>query len=281
VKRVTSLLPESLWRIGWVAAVMLGSGAAALACAQIWGFQDFGLAGASPTDDATTAPDVDEGDDSPADSPPDESSSADANVGPECSAQSFCKGRCLDTTSDPNNCGGCDACPFFGEICVASTCSCPSGYHLCTLAGVCAMDTDPTLCGPSCTVCPGAVTPKSTNGGAHCVSGVCEIICDYPTLTACVSGPDSGDCFDLSMDTSHCGSCDAACPTPAFGSATCAGTPPKCGISCDKDYTMCVSDAGAASCAYPMNDPLNCGSCGHQCPGADAGKGFCKNGACE
>ena len=286
MKRVTSLLPGSLWRIGWVAAVVLGSGASALSCAQVWGFQDFGLASNSPTDDATTPPDVDEGDDSTADAPPDgldASSSADADAGPPCSLQSFCNGQCLDTTSDPNHCGGCNACPFFGEICEASTCSCLVGYHLCALAGVCAMNTDPTLCGPSCTVCPGAVAPKSQNGGAHCVSGVCEITCDYPSLTACITGPTTGDCFDLATDPTHCGSCDAACPTPppSTGTATCGGTPPKCGVYCTSGYTACGPDGGAMSCVYTPNDPHNCGSCGHACPGADAGKGLCVNGACE
>ena len=208
-------------------------------------------------------------------------SSTDADAGQTCSLQSSCNGQCLDTTSDPNHCGGCNPCPIRAMICAASTCLCNAGTHFCAAQGVCALDTDPTLCGASCAVCPGAGIPRAQFGTVSCVNGGCVLTCQFPSLTACSTGPTTADCFDLTASTSHCGSCSTACDATANGTPRCAGTPPACGVICDPGYTQCVSDAGPPSCAYAMNDPLNCGSCGHLCPGPDAGKGLCVNGVCQ
>lgn len=77
---------------------------------------------------------------------------------------SLCCGRCVDLSSDPQNCGSCGtscgAC-----ICTSGFCEGPPGLTFCSGTGACAnLRTDPSncgLCGHACVA------------GQRCVSGVC------------------------------------------------------------------------------------------------------------
>src|SRR5258706_15745774 len=68
------------------------------------------------------------------------------NCGP---GRSLCKGSCIDTTSDPNNCGACDVKCGPNALCKAGACQpCPGGWTVC--AGVCV---DPLGDAKNCGAC--------------------------------------------------------------------------------------------------------------------------------
>jgi hypothetical protein len=113
-----------------------------------------------------------------------------------CPGLTSCNGQCADTTSDPQNCGGCfNACT--GGMCVGGTCRCPpADGTLCPASGsshVCAdLTRDPNNCGACGRVC---------SGGTTCVSSVC--VCEQ---TNC-----GGRCVDLQTDNNNCGRCGRRC----------------------------------------------------------------------
>lgn len=57
------------------------------------------------------------------DAPPD--AAIDALV---CAPLTACSGTCVDTTSDPDNCGQCDMQCTSGKVCAASACACPPSF---------------------------------------------------------------------------------------------------------------------------------------------------------
>jgi hypothetical protein len=68
---------------------------------------------------------------------------------------------------------------------------------------------------------------------------------------------------------SGCGSRCTACPTPAHGSATCTGSNPVCGITCNTNYHQCDNGCVATT------DPNNCGPSCATCPGDAHGRATC------
>jgi len=78
-----------------------------------------------------------------------------------CKPENVCEGTCVDTQTDPYNCGACGKTCTFGG-CVAGACSCGSGETLC---GVQCVDTSSSLA--NCGAC-----GKSCNG-APCEKGAC------------------------------------------------------------------------------------------------------------
>lgn len=98
-----------------------------------------------------------------------------------------CNGQCTDTTSDRQNCGGCDNACISGDTCMGSRCQCLTPGTLCPAPGptqVCADTTrDPNNCGACGRVC---------SWGKICVDSAC----------VCPSGQTicGGRCVDLQTD---------------------------------------------------------------------------------
>lgn len=111
-----------------------------------------------------------------------------------------CSGACVDTDTDPKNCGAC------GSVC-ATGLSCENGDCGCSQASQCGGDgadcrNDRCRCdGDGCRdgeTCRGTGNDASCscNGSDGCGGGE----------TCCASG-----CVDLDEDTANCGACGAAC----------------------------------------------------------------------
>ncbi|HEX8795384.1 MAG TPA: PQQ-binding-like beta-propeller repeat protein [Polyangiaceae bacterium] len=92
---------------------------------------------------------------------PDTGPPLDASTCP--SGQTECGAKCVDTTNDPSNCGGCGAACMPLQVCSSSTCVCMTGATLC--GGTC-VDTsiNPAHCGGCATVCA---------AGSVCTDGTC------------------------------------------------------------------------------------------------------------
>ncbi|MCC7542269.1 MAG: hypothetical protein IT379_38985 [Deltaproteobacteria bacterium] len=150
-----------------------------------------------------------------------------------------CRGVCIDTTSDDDNCGFCGArCP--------STESCVQG-----ICRVVACEEAPlAMCGSECVDT--RVHPSHCGGcGQACVLGE---VCDSGTCR-CTTGRTrcDGRCVDLASDDEHCGGCGIACAAPERCRGWACERP--CGgwgIECDG---VCVSP----------DDPASCGGCGIRC----------------
>jgi hypothetical protein len=79
-----------------------------------------------------------------------------------------CYGACVNTSTDPKNCGVCGRVCTTG-ICANGACGCPAGLSSC--GGSCVnVSTDPLNCGSCGTSC---------GAGMVCCNGVCAPCCDY------------------------------------------------------------------------------------------------------
>jgi len=107
-----------------------------------------------------------------------------------------CQQMCVDTTSDPANCGTCDLACSGSEVCYDGGC----------LAGGCPGGT--TDCGGACV--------DTTSSSAHC--GDCTTTCGTnrtcsASACVCVAGLTDcgGACVDTDTNTAHCGGCNSPC----------------------------------------------------------------------
>jgi Stigma-specific protein, Stig1 len=175
-----------------------------------------------------------------------------------------CNGTCVDTKTDPNNCGRCGNTCGTNETCTEGKCttsSCPSGQTLCNAVCV-STATDVNNCGACGHAC------SATNGTPTCTNGVCGQTCNAGFAT-CGSG--AACTTNINTDPNNCGACGHVC-NATNGTPTC--TNGLCGQTCNAGFGACVPGAG---CTTNLNtDPNNCGACGHVCATGHS----CTNGVC-
>jgi glucosylceramidase len=173
-------------------------------------------------------------------------SGAAGTTGSSCvGGQTACGSECVNTATDPTNCGACGIPCSSGQSCQSGSCQCQSGM-LCN--GGC-VSSDATHCGDCTTTCA---------TGQVCSNNVCSTSCATgQTLcgTACV--------VTNGTDTLNCGACGKTCVS---GQACNAGT---CG--CATGQTLCGS-----SCVDTSSSNANCGACGTACGSAQ----HCAGSAC-
>jgi hypothetical protein len=178
-------------------------------------------------------------------------------------------GTCVDTTSDPTNCGVCgksctgDAANL---VCTASMCvmGCPDAETQCGRTCV-NTQTSNTSCGTCGNACGGAQT--CTGGACKCnATGSADA---GVTLTACGTA-----CVDLQTNDLHCGSCGTPTMSTACGGGTsCAGGMCKCPTG----ETLCNG-----VCVNLNTSNTNCGKCGvvctrpKTCTAVDGGTAVCQ-----
>ena len=193
-----------------------------------------------------------------------------------------CGDSCVDTSSDPNNCGRC------GNVCTGETPFCQNGQCAGCSSGL-------TLCGWG--YCADLATDTANCGacGSNCFGGVCDAgVCACPQgATLC-----GGICQNLSVDSRNCGRCGNVCagvcqhgqcqPCPSgltgcnpgcFDLATEPHHCGKCGNDCGYNFWACESGIckcpgvicqSGEYCVNPLTDWNYCGASG-DCTGSNAG----------
>lgn len=220
----------------------------------------------------------------------------------------------IDTSSDPNNCGGCGILCLPPAACILGGCS-----NIIPPPPAC-------MCGPQ----PAGLVPfpPSWNADYGCVGGKCfQPTCDDgwadcnnnftgdPTDSksdGCevrVGGTDTSNCggcgiackvgetcnngmcecrcgnacFDISSDIQNCGGCGIICPSvqldvlAAGGNAYCSNG--ICGFRCAPEREDCNGYADDGCEVDIADDPLNCGGCGIRCDGIEGQA--CIDGHCN
>ena len=180
----------------------------------------------------------------------------DSVVSAECSAEATaCGDVCVDTASDPDNCGGC------GLVCDGE-CS----------AGLCSSDSPPT--GPTAIDDPSmdgsGPEPGDDAPGPKDGPKDGNTIDDAPTVdeppVPCDLGEESceNQCVFTGNDASNCGGCGIEC-----GDGVCSSG--QCVPECEPVEATC--DGG---CADLASDANHCGACGQACA-----SGLCQAGLCQ
>lgn len=206
-----------------------------------------------------------------------------------------CSGQCVDTISDPNNCGGCgQACPP-GEICtftgwpptdIHCQCgdtggSCGAPPKACCEDACVDLDFDNENCGACGNELPAGQVccfgkPVDANANPDC--GGCGYICSGDT--ACCGNGDGGMCVDITT-TEDCGGCGSSYSVGTPRGQTCGADESCCGGKCCQESNTCCF---GTTCADLQTDPTNCGYCGFPCAtGGPCCNGFCclwENGTC-
>lgn len=181
---------------------------------------------------------------------------------PECAASlELCGESCVDTSTDPLNCGACGmSCDVaHGGACVDGSCGftavspCTQGLTSCGALCVDTM-TSAAHCGDCATACDSA-------GGEVCSNGSCALAC-AGGATEC-----DGGCVNIANDPAHCGKCGTAC---SDGQVCSDG---KCALDCSGGASLC-----GKSCVDLTSDPLHCGDCRTACA-TSAGES-CEGGQC-
>jgi hypothetical protein len=166
-------------------------------------------------------------------------------------AQDLCGATCIDTTSDPANCGGCGkACGQGAPFCSGGSCVATCGGTTTQCAGGCV---DTTSDDDNCGRCGRGCAINETCSMGQCVPGVCR-------------GAACGQlCIDLASDPDNCGACGNMCPTSA---PLCLGG--TCASMCPTGLVLC-----GTHCVDVSKDPNHCGSCQNTCD-----TGVCTSGQC-
>ena len=154
----------------------------------------------------------------------------------------LCNGRCVNTTTDPQNCGGCGADLSMGQT---------ANTHNCAAGRTCSNSTCTSVCDPTETDCGfGGCANTQTDSnhcgscqgcgfGAYCEMGNC-------TFSSCASGEtrctNNRSCTNLQFDNTNCGTCGNNC-----------GTTSLCVAGMCKGF---IYAAAAAEC--PASEPTFC-----------------------
>jgi Cys-rich repeat protein len=193
-------------------------------------------------------------------------------------AMKCCGGQCLDTSSDPNNCGGCgNACPVASSsaLCLAGTCvpgKCHAGFGDCNLDPKDGCETNLHVDAANCTAC--GMKCAFPNATAGCSDGCYLRACNFG-WDDCNGDPKDGCETSVVSDAKNCGGCGMVCPPVAHAKVTCQNG--VCGLTvCDVGFADCDGNPKNGCEVAVGSDRNNCGKCGSAC-----GQGqVCINGGC-
>lgn len=181
-----------------------------------------------------------------------------------------CAGRCVNTQSSVDHCGGCDVSCRAGAnaiaSCVAGACrvACAAGFGDCD--GVQSNGCEASLVSAMhCGMCGRACTGDTPACNAS--TGECLRICSAGQSRCGVR------CVDRQTDPSNCGACANECPLRANAATLCVDG--MCRSRCQPEFGDCDGDA-SNGCESTLSTASNCGACGRRCA---AGQRCC-DGVC-
>ncbi|MEZ4406982.1 MAG: FG-GAP-like repeat-containing protein [Polyangiales bacterium] len=193
-----------------------------------------------------------------------------------------CGSTCIDTTSDPRNCGGCGTvCPAVTRgtaTCTMGRCgfTCTAGYGDCdgnTANGcetlVTTSVTHCGMCGNACSA-PAGATPR-------CTAGACTLVCTTG-MGDCDANPSNGCETDLRTTAANCGACGTVCPPRANGVPACVSS--SCNVTCNAGFANCNATVTDGCEVELATNALNCGACGRRCAAAANAAAVCERETC-
>jgi hypothetical protein len=200
-------------------------------------------------------------------------------TGCQSAAPTLCNGtKCVDTASDPNNCGGCGAvCStnHAAETCTGSRCavsSCTAGYADCDQLASTGCEVDTTSDINHCGSCAGACS--TSHATEVCTGSSCTVVSCGAGYADCDRLASNGCEVTTTSDVNNCGSCGSACSTN-HATETCTGS--ACSLlSCAAGFADCDSLASTGCEINTTSDTNHCGTCGHGCTGGET----CQSGVC-
>lgn len=194
------------------------------------------------------------------------------NAGTPCAmGQLCCNGRCIDPSSNVDNCAGCNNPCTFAQAtprCVAASCeiqSCNGGFADCDTVQSTGCETQlgtVSNCGGCNDTCSAPSNADPTCTG----SGTCSFRCRNG-FHRC------GNRCERDTDADNCGPLCITCPEPANSTALCLSE--SCAFLCDPGYHPC-----GGTCQLDT-DPNNCGPLCLSCPNRPNAVRSCRSGSCE
>lgn len=202
----------------------------------------------------------------------------------------------INTSTDPNNCGGCGLECAAGVPCVDGKCGLDPGRMLCNgeIIDVRSDNYNCGACGNICTTPTDAAAPPP-NMEYGCVNGQCgQLRCSddgFGTVWAdCDNDLEKNGCevfvgqydWGEGFDPNNCGKCGKKCT----GDQICAVALGDNGASCtceNPQHTRCGStDTYNLGCYDLLNDLENCGTCFNKCTAYRKNTtASCRKGLCE
>jgi hypothetical protein len=199
----------------------------------------------------------------------------------------------INTSTDPNNCGGCGNKCADGVACIDGKCGCEPGYMFC--GGECvdvrSNDDHCGACNNACQTPPGA-DPEPPNMYYGCANSQCGQLkcwdfwgdtwanCDGDLKNGCEVYVGMGG---YPLDPDNCGKCGKKCTADQICAVPLGDAYPSC--TCENpQHTRCggLDTYGYVACHDLLNDPENCGTCFNKCASYAANtNGACRKGVCE